>query len=244
MYMSIVSLKPAEPLLPRWTQYSWASSSPARPTPLLPGQCRCLPVHPSDVHQDAVFCYSRGLHDAFSFISILPEDTGFYSHVLPFAFSAPLGPFCNAFSTCATFKPQCWVAAHQKGWFWSVQQHAPQHHVCQALWWVSSREEFSIGLTRWISLPSSLMWCKRGCGPARPGVRQDHPSQNGELTQSCHVTSTLFTSYYITWPISTFSSMEREAFPFETLFGQSADPKCRILYQDRMAGISWFCLRM
>lgn len=106
------------------------------------------------------------------FISIPPEDTGFYSHVLLFAFSAPLVPFCNAFSTCATFKPRYWLSVHQNGWFCSLQQHAPQHHICQALWWVSSREQFSIGLTSWIGLPSSLMWCKRGCGPAGPGVRQ------------------------------------------------------------------------
>lgn len=106
------------------------------PFPLLLGQRRCVPMQLSNSCQDAMSSCSP----AIAPLSVCPIPRAWWSlflhfspsrrrRLLPcallFAISALLVPFCNAFFGCGTFKSRCWVAAHQKGWFCSLQQHAP-----------------------------------------------------------------------------------------------------------------------
>lgn len=192
MFICISFVSPRESAQSRWVPRS-SHSVCASP--------RTVPVCSYCVSEYSILLFSyiaqphcptpfQGLFDAFSCISNLPKEAELF-HAILFADCA-LVSLSNIFFGFATFKSGCWAAGHQKRWLCVVQQHAPSPFLTLAPhlsspWWVSSREWFSDGLTSWIGLPCGLMWCKRGCGPAGPGVREgklDHPSQSSKLTQS------------------------------------------------------------
>lgn len=188
MFICISFVSPRESAQSRWVPRSSHSV-------LLPGQYQCVPIA---CQNTASYCsptlpnltvphHSKGFLMPFPAFPAFPKR----QNAILFADCA-LVSLSNIFFGFATFKSGCWAAGHQKRWLCVVQQHAPSPFLTLAPhlsspWWVSSREWFSDGLTSWIGLPCGLMWCKRGCGPAGPGVREgklDHPSQSSKLTQS------------------------------------------------------------